>query len=649
MFKLLHLRNNTMFFFLSKMYMLDKLYSSLSDYLHTYPENILQNKKLINIANKLSAFYNSDFIKIPQLVVVGTQSSGKSSLLNAITQMDILPTGKNMVTRTPIKLELLNTTNQQINIQFGYYHDGIFKSHANFNRKTLTTNDEEIIRTQIEEFTHKYAGTEKNISYKEIVIRIISPEVPNLTLVDLPGLVMVACTDQGQPEDIKNQIRDLIKHYITQSNTIIMGILPARCDIEVDSALELIKSFDPKGERTIGILTKIDLMNENTDISSYLTGDISNDLKLHYGYFAIKNKNGNEITYNEHNSVENNFFNNHSVYGAMDKSYMGITNLSIYLSNILLNQIQNLMPSIKSQLECQLLNVNNELNKIGNTIIVDDNNKSFMFNYYISEFVKTFNESINNISNQINYGNLIKDIFTLYRDDLNNIKAFNNSDNDAKLMSIIKTSEGNHMYFQTSTIQIVEKCINDKDIKCIYKLKEPSFICVENIYNLLIKIIKDILENDNFSKYPKMKAIVYEKSLELINNHKNIVNEKIEELIQIEIAYMWTECETFHKTYKELICDEKIQLMEQNVVENIKNIINIYFTTVKNTFKNIIPKTIMLHLVNNVMKNINYTLTENINNNNLLDLLKEDNTIYEKRLKLQNEKKNIEDIKSCLD
>ena len=85
---------------------------------------------------------------------------------------------------------------------------------------------------------------------------------------------MVACTDQGQPEDIKNQIKDLIKHYITQSNTIIMGILPARCDIEVDSALELIKSYDPKGERTIGILTKIDLMNVNTDISSYLMGNI---------------------------------------------------------------------------------------------------------------------------------------------------------------------------------------------------------------------------------------------------------------------------------------------------------------------------------------------------------------------------------------
>ena len=629
--------------------MLDKLYNSLSEYLHTYPENILQNKKLINIANKLSAFYNNDFIKIPQLVVVGTQSSGKSSLLNAITQMDILPTGKNMVTRTPIKLELLNTTIPEINIQFGYYSNGLFKSHANYNLKSITTEDEENIREQIELFTQKHAGNEKNISYNEIVIRILSQEVPNLTLIDLPGLVMVACTDQGQPEDIKNQIRNLIKHYITQSNTIIMGILPARCDIEVDSALELIKSVDPKGTRTIGILTKIDLMNVDTDISSYLKGEISNDLKLHYGYFAIKNKNSKKITYKEHNSVENNFFNNHNVYGLMDKSYMGITNLSIYLSNILLNQIQNLMPSIKSQLECQLLNVNNELNKIGNTIIVDDNNKGFMFNLYITEFVKTFNESINNISNQVNYGNLIKDIFRLYRNDLNNIKVFNNSDNDSKLMSIIKTSEGNHMYFQTSTIQIVEKCINDKDVKCIDKLKEPSYLCVENIYNLLIQIIKDILLNDNFSKYPKMKDMIYEKSIELINTHKNIVNRKIDEFIEIEIAYIWTDCETFHKTYTELIGYEKVKLTDKNVVENIKNIINIYLTTVKSTFKNTIPKTIMLYLINNIVKKLNYTLTENTDNIDVLNLLKEDNTIYEKRIKLQNEKKNIEEIKECLE
>ena len=628
--------------------MLDKLYNSISDYIQNNPDHILQNKQLINIANKLSSFYDSNFIKIPQLVVVGTQSSGKSSLLNAITQMDILPTGKNMVTRTPIKLELLYNESTQINIQFGYYKDNIFKSEATYNLKSITPNDEETIRENITTFTQKYAGNEKNISYKEIVIRINSNSVPNLTLIDLPGLVMVACTDQGQPENIKDQIKDLIKYYIIQPNTIIMGVLPARCDIEVDSALELIKEYDKTGSRTLGILTKIDLMNVNTDISNYLTNNISNDLKLNYGYFAIKNKNNTNITYKEHNLIETEFFNNHEIYNTMDKCNMGIINLSIYLSNILLEEIKKIMPSIKSQLEHKLLNINNQLEQLGNNIIVDENNKGFLFNYYITEFVKTFNDSINNTSKNINYGNIIKDTFVNYRNDLNSVNPLDNLDCNDKLLSIIKTSEGNHMYFQTSTIQILEKCITDKDIKCIYTLKTPSLDCVELITETMIKIVDLILNMDQFNKYPKMKIVVYKTTLDLINNSKTNVINKIEELIYTEESYIWTECPIFHKEYKELINNEKIALIDKTVVSNIKNIINIYFTTLKNTFRNLIPKIIMYNLINNVMKKLNYTLTEDLINNDLLDLLEEDNTIYKKRQSLNIEKTNILEIKKIL-
>ena len=636
------------YFFFYLIYMLDKLYNSISDYIQNNPDHILQNKQLINIANKLSSFYDSNFIKIPQLVVVGTQSSGKSSLLNAITQMDILPTGKNMVTRTPIKLELLYNESTQINIQFGYYKDNIFKSEATYNLKSITPNDEETIRENITTFTQKYAGNEKNISYKEIVIRINSNSVPNLTLIDLPGLVMVACTDQGQPENIKDQIKDLIKYYIIQPNTIIMGVLPARCDIEVDSALELIKEYDKTGSRTLGILTKIDLMNVNTDISNYLTNNISNDLKLNYGYFAIKNKNNTNITYKEHNLIETEFFNNHEIYNTMDKSNMGIINLSIYLSNILLEEIKKIMPSIKSQLEHKLLNINNQLEQLGNNIIVDENNKGFLFNYYITEFVKTFNDSINNTSKNINYGNIIKDTFVNYRNDLNSVNPLDNLDCNDKLLSIIKTSEGNHMYFQTSTIQILEKCITDKDIKCIYTLKTPSLDCVELITETMIKIVDLILNMDQFNKYPKMKIVVYKTTLDLINNSKTNVINKIEELIYTEESYIWTECPIFHKEYKELINNEKIALIDKTVVNNIKNIINIYFTTLKNTFRNLIPKIIMYNLINNVMKKLNYTLTEDLINNDLLDLLEEDNTIYKKRQSLNIEKTNILEIKKIL-
>jgi hypothetical protein len=324
----------------------------------------------------------------------------------------------------------------------------------------------------------------------------------------------------------------------------------------------------------------------------------------------------------------------------MDKSHMGITNLSIYLSNILLSQIDNMMPSIKSKLNQQLINVNKELDKLGSPIVVDDNNKGFMFNYYITEFVKCYSESINNISCELNYGNIIKEIFMTYRKDLLKVDALENI-SDEKLLTIIKTSEGNHMYFQTSTIQILEKCINDNEIKCIEKLKEPSVLCVENIYNLLIEILNKILKYDKFNKYLKMKNIVYTQCIILINNHKKIVIDKIEELINTEMAYIWTECETFHKNYKELISDEKIQLMENNITKNIKSIIYLYFTTVINTFKNNIPKIIMLHLIQNVIHSLSYTLTENIIQNDLLELLEEDNSISQKRNKLNIEKKNI--------
>lgn len=621
--------------------MLNNLYSSITEYLSTGEENILQNKKLIHIANKLSSLYTNKSIKIPQLVVVGTQSSGKSSLINGILNMNILPTGKNMVTRTPIKLELLHHTGSTTCIQFGNYEDSIFKKHKEYVLKALTENNETTIRENIESFTKSYAGNEKGISYKEIVIKITSSDVPNLTLIDLPGLVMVACTDQGQPEDIKDQIKDLIKHYITQDNTIIMGILPARCDIEVDSALELIKQYDSKGDRTIGIMTKIDLMNENTDISNYLTNEISNDLKLNYGYFAIKNKNKTEITYKEHNKLENEFFNNHVIYSKMEQNRMGIINLSIYLSNILINQIKTMIPTIQSELMENLLKVNNELNKLGTHIDIDENNKNFVLNLYISNFVQDFRESLENYSHSLNYGKHIKEIFINYRENLSNVDPLQNI-NDSKLNEIIKDSEGNHMYYQTSTIQILEKCLIDKKIKSIHTLKSPSLICVEYIYNLLIQILNDLLKLDNYSKYPHLKNMILQKTIDLINTYKECVIEKIDELVNTEEAYIWTECDKFRLKFKE------IGNIENCSVENIKNIIYIYFDTIIDTFKNYVPKIIMLNMIKNVEHNLSHILTKDIENDIIITLLQEDDTIHKKRIKLLNEKKGIEEIKELI-
>lgn len=622
--------------------MLDKIYSSITEYLGTSEDNVLQNKQLINIANKLSSLYSNKSLKVPQLVVCGTQSSGKSSCINSIIQMDILPTGKNMVTRTPIKLELIHNINEVgVSVQIGNYENSMFKKYNEYMLKEITTEDESIIRENIETFTKKYAGMDKGISYKEIVIKISSSSIPNLTLIDLPGLVMVACTDQGQPEDIKEQIRNLIKHYVEQENTIIMGILPARCDLEVDSALELIKHYDTNGERTIGILTKVDLMNENTDISNYLKNEISNDLKLKYGYFAIKNKNNDSISYVENIKLEQEYFYSHPIYSKMEKGRLGVTNLSIELSNILLGLIKDLIPNIQSDLVEKLMYINEELNKLGSAIIVDENNKNFIMNLYISTFVQAYRESLENYSNSLNYGRQIKDIFVRYRTDLESVDPLEDV-NNAKLNSIIEDSEGNHMYFQTSTIQILEKCLIDNEIRSIHNLKNPSLTCVEYVYNLLVDILNTILKLDNFSKYPKLKNYILQKSIELIHKYKDIVVDKIEELINTEESYIWTECPEFRNKFDE------INNISNCNFENMRKIIDLYYKTVINTFQNQVPKIVMLNMIKKVELELSYYLTNYIIKMDIIELLQEDDTINKKRKKLMSEKKTIEDIKELI-
>lgn len=621
--------------------MLNQIYSSISDYLGKSDDNIMQNKKLITIANNLSTLYTNKTIKIPQLVVVGTQSAGKSSIINSIIKMDILPTGKNMVTRTPIKLELLYQDSNEINIQFGYYEDCIFKKQNEYRFDSLTLDDQETIREHIEIFTKKYAGSNKGISFKEIVIKISSNQVPNLTLVDLPGLVMVACTDQGQPADIKNQIKDLIKHYILQENTIIMGIIPARCDIEVDSALELIKEYDKNGDRTIGILTKIDLMNENTDVSHYLKNEISSDLKLHYGYYAVKNKNNIENATEIQQDDEISFFNNHPIYKSIDKSRMGITNLSIQLSHILINKIKELIPDIDSELTCKLMNINNELDKMGTHIVVDDNNMNFLLNLYISNFVQNFREGLENYSTSLNYGKEIKDIFINYRKELSNVNPLNNI-SDNKLSQIISNAEGNRMFFQTTTIEILEKCLIDKDIQSIYKLKNPSLSCVEKIYSLLVKILNDILNQDKFSKYPKLKTYIMQHTLELISQYKSMVLLKLDEFIEIENAYIWTDSNEFREKFN------TVSDIQNCNVSNIKNVINLYFKTVIHTFQNYVPKVIMLYMIKNVETSLSHFINKDIKTENIISLLQENDIIYKKRVKLINEKNIIENIKNLI-
>ena len=121
------------------------------------------------------------------------------------------------------------------------------------------------MKQKIEQLTDKVCGNSKNIVNKPIILTVYSSWVPNLTLVDLPGITRVAI--EGQPENIEEITKKMATRYCQDSKTIILCVVPANQDLSTQDSLNMARKLDPLGNRTLGVLTKVDIMDEGTDCS----------------------------------------------------------------------------------------------------------------------------------------------------------------------------------------------------------------------------------------------------------------------------------------------------------------------------------------------------------------------------------------------
>jgi len=199
-------------------------------------------------------------IDLPQIAVVGSQSSGKSSVLEALVGRDFLPRGPEICTRRPLLLQLVHTpTNPRSNAPSEW---GEF-----LHRPGERFTDFEEIRREIDQETNRVTGTNKAVSDQQIRLKICSPNVLTMTLVDLPGITRVPVGDQ--PKDIEKQIRNMILSYIKRDSCLILAVSPANSDLANSDALTLAQLVDPEGLRTIGVITKLDIMDRGTDARAY--------------------------------------------------------------------------------------------------------------------------------------------------------------------------------------------------------------------------------------------------------------------------------------------------------------------------------------------------------------------------------------------
>ncbi|OAL07147.1 hypothetical protein IQ06DRAFT_312168 [Phaeosphaeriaceae sp. SRC1lsM3a] len=507
-------------------------------------------EELLNIVNRLQDLVfntiGNDSLDLPQIVVVGSQSSGKSSVLENIVGRDFLPRGSGIVTRRPLILQLINLPSEREDA------DDDDEVHVPHTPASVAGQQEwgeflhipgrryydfAEVRREIENETARIAGNNKGIDRQPINLKIYSPHVLSLTLVDLPGLTKVPIGDQ--PTDIEKQTRNLITEYIAKPNSVILAVSPANVDLVNSEALKLARHVDPMGKRTIGVLTKLDLMDHGTNAMDILSGRVY-PLKL--GFIGIVNRSQADIqtgkSLHDALSAERDFFRHHPAYRNM-ANRCGTQFLAKSLNQTLMTHIRDRLPDIKARLNTLMGQTQQELASYGDVAFIGKEHRGSLILQLMTRFAASFISSIDGTSTEISTKELCGGarIYYIFNSVFGN--SLEQVDPTTNLSVLdIRTAIRNSTGPRPSLF--VPELAFDLLVKPQIKLLEiPSQRCVELVYEELIKICHTCGSTE-LTRYPRLQGKLIEVVSDLLREQLGPCAHYVASLIDIQRAYINT-------------------------------------------------------------------------------------------------------------
>ncbi|XP_048102862.1 dynamin-3 isoform X1 [Alosa alosa] len=487
-------------------------------------------EELIPLINQLqdafSSIGQSCNLDLPQIAVVGGQSAGKSSVLENFVGRDFLPRGSGIVTRRPLVLQLVNNKAE----------------YAEFlhckGRKFV---DFEEVRSEIEAETDRITGSNKGISPIPINLKVFSPNVLNLTLIDLPGMTKVAVGDQ--PVDIEFQIREMLMQFITKESCLILAVTPANQDLANSDALKIAKEVDPQGLRTIGVITKLDLMDEGTDARDILENKL---LPLRRGYIGVVNRSQKDIDGRKDIKValaaERKFFLSHPSYRHMAER-MGTPHLQKTLNQQLTNHIRDTLPGLRSKLQSQLLSLEKEVEEFKNFRPDDPTRKTKALLQMVQQFGVDFEKRIEGSGDQVDTKELsggakINRIFhERFPFELVKI-VFDEKELRKEISHAIKNVHGVRTGLFTPDLAF-EAIVK----KQIVKVKEPCVKCIDLVIQELINTVRDC--TGKLGSYPRLREETERIVTTHVRDRESKTKDQVLLLIDIELSYINTNHEDF--------------------------------------------------------------------------------------------------------
>ncbi|XP_047434112.1 dynamin-2-like isoform X3 [Mugil cephalus] len=485
---------------------------------------------LIPLINKLqdafSSIGQSCNLDLPQIAVVGGQSAGKSSVLENFVGRDFLPRGSGIVTRRPLILQLVNSKAE-------------YAEFLHCKGRKFVDFDE--VRAEIEAETDRLTGSNKGISPIPINLRVYSPNVLNLTLIDLPGMTKVAVGDQ--PVDIEHQIRDMLLQFITKESCLILAVTPANTDLANSDALKIAKEVDPQGLRTIGVITKLDLMDEGTDARDILENKL---LPLRRGYIGVVNRSQKDIDGKKDIraalAAERKFFLSHPAYRHIAER-MGTPHLQKTLNQQLTNHIRDTLPGLRSKLQSQLLSLEKEVEEYKNFRPDDPTRKTKALLQMVQQFGVDFEKCIEGSGDQVDTSNLsggakINRIFH-ERFPFELVKMeFDEKELRKEISYAIKNIHGVRTGLFTPDLAF-EAIVK----KQIIKLKEPCLKCIDLVIQELINTVRQC--TNKLGSYPRLREETERIVTTYVRERDSKTKDQVLLLIDIELSYINTNHEDF--------------------------------------------------------------------------------------------------------
>lgn len=494
-------------------------------------------KKLVGLVDKMRDIGLSDHISMPRIAVLGSQSSGKSSLLESIVGMNFLPRGSGVVTRRPLELRLSRVRDMK---EPPY---GVFAAEAD---KKYTSFVE--IRKRIEYFTDQLCGANKNIKDDPIVLRIYSANCPDLTVIDLPGITRIPIGDQDK--NIEKITKGLVTKYCKDERTIILCVIPANADMTTSESLQLAMELDPSGVRTVGVITKIDIMDKGTDAKKML---LNKEVELKMGYIGVKGRSqedvNNNMTVTDALKDEMNFFASHNIYRHLPKELLGTQNLVKKLTSVMYDHMRRVLPKIMKEIEFKISSTEKNIASLGTPIPEDHREKLDQIWREISLFYDKFKAHVKGeyaeVFTQSQKGEAvlasaqINILFNnLYKTQLLKIK-YSDVFSDSEIIKTVDMYSGNTL---PGFVRV--DCFIALLNPLLEGLRAPALDLIDKVY-MILKTVGSHLMTETFSKVFSIKEILLDLFDKILSDCRESTDDFINRFLDCEARVIFTKDPNF--------------------------------------------------------------------------------------------------------